>query len=205
MAKGLRGSTRALACRGRRPSERHAGHAMKTFKEATRGNTFEFYEYIVKCLAGVTVGYLLLKAFPAQSGQLSWLLISILLSITHDNNSKAAYDRMRGNIAGSLVGLLMFLLHNPPNLLTVCIGVVVTITLCFNLDLISVCRTALVAFIIVMIFEETHSSWTGAIYRMVSVVLGCVIGLVINYTFRKITLPMIQKIEHKENHDDGGE
>jgi uncharacterized membrane protein YgaE (UPF0421/DUF939 family) len=180
-------------------------HAMKSLKEITRGNTFEFYEYIVKCLAGVTVGSLLLKAFPQQSGQLSWLLISILLSITHDNNSKAAYDRMRGNIVGSLVGLMVFFLHNPPNLLTVCIGVVVTITLCFSLDLIAVCRTALVAFIIVMIFEEAHSSWTGAIYRMVSVILGCLIGLIINYTFRKITLPLVQRMESEGSHDDGGE
>lgn len=179
--------------------------AMKSFKENPRGNTFQFYEYIVKCLAGVSLGYVLLKAFPRQSGQYSWLLISILLSITHDNNSKAAHDRMRGNIVGSLVGLVVFFLHNPPNLLTVGIGVVVTITICFRLDLIGVCRTALVAFIIVMIFEEAHSSWMGAIYRMVSVVLGCLIGLVINYTFRKITLPMLQRIETESNPDDGGE
>lgn len=178
---------------------------MKSFKEITRGNTFEFYEYIVKCLVGVTVGYILLKAFPEQSGQYSWLLISILLSITHDNNSKAAHDRMRGNIVGSLVGLSMFFLHKPPNLLTICIGVVVVIVLCFNLDLIAVCRTALVGFIIVMMYEEAHSSWTGAIYRMVSVILGCLIGLIINRTFRKITLPMLPRTEKEAGHDDVGE
>ena len=45
----------------------------------------------------------------------------------------------------------------------------------------------------------------GAIYRMVSVVLGCLIGLVINYTFRKITLPMLPRIETETNPDNGGE
>jgi uncharacterized membrane protein YgaE (UPF0421/DUF939 family) len=178
---------------------------MKTFKEITHVNAFIFFGYIVKCLAGVTFGYLLLKAFPDQSGQYSWLLISILLSITHDNNSKVAHDRMRGNIVGSLVGLCIFLLHNPPNLLTVCFGVVVTIAFCFYLDLIGVCRTALVGFIIVMIFEEAHSSWTGAIYRMVSVVLGCLIGLVINRAFRRITLPLFQRIDKEGSQDEGGE
>ena len=178
---------------------------MKSLHEITQGNTLEFYEYVVKCLAGVTLGYLLLKAFPQQSGQYYWLLISILLSITHDNNSKVALDRMRGNIVGSFVGLFTFLLHNPPNLLTVCIGVAATITLCFYLDLISVCRTALVGFIIVIIYEEAHSSWTGAIYRMVSVVLGCLIGLGINYTFRKITMPIFQSVQTEDTHDDGGE
>jgi uncharacterized membrane protein YgaE (UPF0421/DUF939 family) len=178
---------------------------MKSLKEITRGSAFEFYEYIVKCLAGVSVGYVLLKAFPQESGQYSWLLISILLSITHDNNSKAAHDRMRGNIVGSLVGFIVFFLRNPPNLLTIGIGVVVTITLCFRLDLIGVCRTALVAFIIVVIYEEAHSSWMGAIYRMVSVVLGCLIGLVINHTFRRITLPMLQRMEHEASSDEAGE
>lgn len=178
---------------------------MKSLKNTGPGGTFEFCEYVVKCLVGVTIGYLLLKAFPAQSGQLSWLLISVLLSITHDNNSKAAQDRMRGNIVGSLVGLLAYFLHNPPNLMTVCAGVVVTIIICFKLDLIGVCRTALVAFIIVMIFEEAHGSWLGAIYRLVSVLLGCLIGLVINHTFRKITLPMFQRLAKEGNPDDAGE
>jgi len=71
--------------------------------------------------------------------------------------------------------------------------------------LIAVCRTALVAFIIVMIFEEAHSSWTGAIYRMASVIVGCLIGLIINHTFRKLTLPLLPRIESQENADDGGE
>jgi uncharacterized membrane protein YgaE (UPF0421/DUF939 family) len=188
------------------------GIAMKNFQEIGGAGTFEFYEYNIKCLVGVTVGYLLYKAFPEQSGQYFWLLISVLLSITHDNNSKVAYDRMRGNIVGSVVGLFIFLLHNPTNLLTICLGVAVTITICFCLNLISVSRTALVGFIIVVIYEEAHSSWEGAIYRLVSVVVGCWIGLVINYTFREISMrffrtlfaPVAQK-PGDEDKDDGGE
>ena len=177
------------------------GSAMRSFKEVTQGNSIMFYEYIAKCLVGVTVGYLLMQTFPRQSGQYYWLLISILLSITHDNNSKVAQDRMRGNVVGSLVGLVMYLVHNPPNLLTICLGVVATILLCFYLDLVEVCRIALVGFIIVMIYEETHSSWTGAIYRMVGVVLGCLIGLAINYIFRKLTEPLLKTMEALEDHD----
>ncbi len=93
-------------------------------------------------------------------------------------------------------------------MLTICLGVVATIVLCFNMDLVGVCRTALVGFIIVMIYEETHSSWTGAIYRMVGVVLGCLIGLAINYLFRKITAPLFQTMEAVEDDnspDNGGE
>jgi hypothetical protein len=58
-----------------------------------------------------------------------------------------------------------------------------------------------------MIYEETHSSWTGAIYRMVGVVLGCLIGLAINYIFRMITAPLFETVEAVEDDDadNGGE
>jgi uncharacterized membrane protein YgaE (UPF0421/DUF939 family) len=185
---------------------------MKSFKEMTGVSTLEFAEYNVKCFAGVTVGYVLYEAFPQQSGQFLWMLISILLSITHDNNSKVAYDRMRGNVLGSAVGLFAFFLHNPPNLLTICIGVALTIAICFHLKLIGVSRTALVAFIIVVLYEEAHSSWEGAVYRMSSVVVGCLIGLVINYAFRKMAITFYRTVSTSaaeridgEDHRDSGE
>ena len=166
---------------------------MRSLKEIMGSNTLAYYEYVAKCLVGVSVGYVLMRAFPRESGQFYWVLLSVVLSITHDNNSKVGVDRMRGNIVGSMVGLLVFFFHNPPNLLTICIGVVMVITICFGLDLIGVCRTALVGFIIVMMYEADHSSWTGAIYRMISVVGGCLLGLLINYTFSRLTAPMFQK------------
>jgi uncharacterized membrane protein YccC len=161
---------------------------MSSVKEYAAVSRLEFCEYNVKCFVGVTVGYLFYKAFPQQSGQYLWVLISILLSITHDNNSAVAYDRMKGNLVGSTVGLLVFFLHNPPNLLTICLGVATTIATCFKLRLIGVARTALVAFIIVVLYEEAHPGWEVAIYRVSSVVAGCLIGLIINYAFRRLAI-----------------
>jgi uncharacterized membrane protein YgaE (UPF0421/DUF939 family) len=95
--------------------------------------------------------------------------------------------------------------------LTICVGVALTIAICFNLNLIGVSRTALVAFIIVVLYEEAHSSWEGAAYRMASVVVGCLIGLVINYAFRKMAIalyrpiaaPVAAEIENEDKHDGG--
>jgi uncharacterized membrane protein YccC len=159
---------------------------MKSFKEIAGVSPFQFCEYNVKCFVGVTIGYLVYREFPEQSGL--WMLLSILLSITHDNNSTVAFDRMKGNLVGSAVGLFAFFLRNPPNLLTICIGVAMTIAICFRLRLIGATRTALVAFIIVVLYEEAHQGWEGAIYRMTSVVVGCLIGLIINFTFRKLAM-----------------
>jgi uncharacterized membrane protein YgaE (UPF0421/DUF939 family) len=163
---------------------------MKSFEEVAGFSPFIFWEYNLKCLAGVAVGYLLYRAFPEQSGELLWVLLSILLSITHDNNSKVAYDRMKGSIIGSLVGLASYFLRNPANLLTICIGVAATIAICSLLRLIGVVRTALVAFIIVVLYEESHSGWQGAVYRTACVVVGCFIGLLINNVFRRIALTL---------------
>lgn len=161
---------------------------------AMKASTLELCEYIVKCLVGVTIGYVLYKAFPQYSGEFFWMLLSILLSITHDNSSKVAFDRMKGNIVGSIVGFLAFLLRNPPNLRTISLGIVLTITLCFLFRLIEVSRTALVAFIIVVIHEEERSSWDVAAYRMASVISGCLIGLIINYVFRRITSKLFRAV-----------
>jgi hypothetical protein len=45
-----------------------------------------------------------------------------------------------------------------------------------------------------MLFEETHSSWEGAVYRMASVVVGCLIGLIINYVFRKMAVTFHRQV-----------
>jgi uncharacterized membrane protein YgaE (UPF0421/DUF939 family) len=185
---------------------------MRSFKEIAGVGRLEFCEYNVKCFAGVAVGYALYKAFPEKNGLFLWMLISILLSITHDNNSKVAYDRMKGNILGSAAGLFAFFLHDPPNLLTICVGVAITISISFCLRLIGVARTALVAFIIVVLNEEAHGDWEVAVHRMASVVLGCLIGLVINFAFGKMAIafyrrnspPALERIPQEEK-PDGGE
>ena len=161
---------------------------MKKFEEVAGFSPFVFWEYNLKCFAGAAVGFLLYRAFPEQHGQLLWVLLSILLSITHDNSSKVAFDRMKGNVVGSLVGLLAYFLRKPASLLTICLGVAATVTICSLMKLIGVVRTALAAFVIVVLYEEEHSSWEGAVYRMACVVVGCFIGLVINYLFRKIAM-----------------
>jgi uncharacterized membrane protein YgaE (UPF0421/DUF939 family) len=89
--------------------------------------------------------------------------------------------------------------------------VAITIAICFKLKLIGVSRTALVAFIIVMLYEEANSSWQWAVYRMATVVAGCLIGLLINYVFRqmaitfyrRISTAAVERIENEDKHDAG--
>jgi hypothetical protein len=95
---------------------------------------------------------------------------------------------MKGNVVGSLVGFAAYFVHNPANVLTICLGVATTVTICSLMKLIVVARMALAAFVIVVLYEEEHSSWEGAVYRMTCVVVGCFIGLVINCVFRRLAM-----------------
>lgn len=167
------------------------------FIKKTGIKPYQLMEYIIKCIIGVTGTFLLFLIFPAFHDQLYWVIISVMLSITHDNDSKAAVDRMKGNLIGSLVGLIGYFLEKfiqpsnfisqfaepAPSIALIIIGVIITITLCTVLGFITVTRTALVAFFIVMIYEDNHHSYEGAIMRLISTVSGCLLGLIINKAF----------------------
>jgi hypothetical protein len=48
---------------------------MKKFEEVAGFNPFVFWEYNLKCFAGVAVGFVLYRTFPEEKGQFLWLLL----------------------------------------------------------------------------------------------------------------------------------
>jgi uncharacterized membrane protein YgaE (UPF0421/DUF939 family) len=115
-------------------------------------------------------------------------MISVVLVIAPDGTSnRLAIDRMKANILGSSIGLLLFLIHQP-NLFLICIAVILTILIGMFLKLNTALRPALAALIIVMVHEEQqNSTWHIAIERMGCVMLGCVIGLLITIVFNWVS------------------
>jgi len=139
--------------------------------------------YILQCTIGLCISYTLYKCFPQH--QFYWTMISTVLVIAPDGkfSNQLAIDRMKANILGSAIGLLLFLIHQP-NLFLICIAVILTIVAGTLLKLNTALRSALAAVVIVMIHEEgQNSTWRIAIERMVCVIIGCVIGLLITLAF----------------------
>ncbi|MDB4900762.1 MAG: hypothetical protein JWQ63_43 [Mucilaginibacter sp.] len=137
------------------------------------------YIYILECIVGLSICYTLYKNFPQH--QFYWSMISAVLVIAPDgkDSDRLAFDRMKANILGSLIGLLLFLIHQP-NLFLICIAVILTILIGTFFKLNNALRSALSALVIVMIHEEEKSStWHIAIERMGCVMLGCIVGLLI--------------------------
>lgn len=144
--------------------------------------TVEFIIYVLKCLLGLALCYFFYWLFPQY--RFYWSIVSVLLVISPDDLDckKLPIDRMKANITGSLVGLLLFIIH-PPNLLMMGIGVVTTILICYIIQLGTATRSALAALIIVLVQQLNDHSLISAFERMVSVVLGCLVALFITYLF----------------------
>ena len=97
---------------------------------------------------------------------------------SHDS-SKLAFDRVKANAIGSVIGLLLFVSGGPP-LLMMAIGIVTTIIICSLLKLMMIGRSALAALLIVAVHEKRGHAWEIAFERMGCVILGCVIALIIS-------------------------
>jgi uncharacterized membrane protein YgaE (UPF0421/DUF939 family) len=146
-----------------------------------------FSLYILRCLAGVSIGYGLYVSFPRR--QFVWAMISTLLVISPESEDsfRLAVSRMEANVIGSSVGLLVFFLL-PPGLAAICSGVALTILACRALGVLSAARSALAALIIVSIHESEARSWHAAIERMGCVMVGCVIAMGVSLLFGRFFL-----------------
>lgn len=139
--------------------------------------------YIVKCLLGVLVCYGFYSSFPSYP--FYWSIISVVLVFTPDNDQRLAFDRIKANLLGSGVGLVIYLF--PLNgLLMFCSAVMATILLGIFLRLENTIRPALAAVIIVLVQESQHKDWIIALERVACVLLGCFVALCITLVFTKV-------------------
>lgn len=152
--------------------------------------------YSVRCIIGFIIGYTIYVSLPDYEGY--WTLLSILLVITPEDKDakRLSIERMKANLIGSSVALILFLIHKP-NLLLILIGVMAIIVVCYGLNLLNVARTAMATLIIVLIYEQATTSWLGAVERLVCVVTGCLIGLGITLS----TAWMIEKVRGQPEHE----
>jgi uncharacterized membrane protein YgaE (UPF0421/DUF939 family) len=141
----------------------------------------DFFMYIIKCLIGVAIGFYLYRKYP-EIGE--WCLISIVLVLSPDRKDamNLALIRIKANMVGAGIGLTLFFIH-PMNLLMMSIGVTLTIITCRLLKLQEVTRAAAVAVIIILLHQKGQYFWDVALERAGGVLGGCLIAMLITYTF----------------------
>lgn len=164
--------------------------------------------YILKCLSGVSICYLLYVRFPAYP--FFWAIVSVVLAISPDNSNRQAFDRMRANLLGCAVGMGLYFLHLP-SLLTLCFGVFLTILVGTALKILTAVRSALAALVIVTIREQAQGQWFLPIERVICVVIGCLVALLLSLLFnllspkRQVQGPVVIPVDEDQQPDKKGE
>jgi uncharacterized membrane protein YgaE (UPF0421/DUF939 family) len=145
----------------------------------------DFILYLVKCLLGSSLCYILYVLFPGF--QFSWSVVSILLVLApdHDDSIKLAVDRIRANIIGAFIGLASFFLPIP-GIFTLWIAILATILFCTFIKLGNATRTALAALIIVLLQENEKNDWRLGLERMGAVAAGSIVALILTLLSRKL-------------------
>jgi uncharacterized membrane protein YgaE (UPF0421/DUF939 family) len=146
--------------------------------------------YVLKCLIGVSICYILYIRFPKYP--FFWAIISVVLALSSDNSNRQAYDRMKANLLGCAVGMGLYFLHLP-SLLTLCLGVSLVIFIGTALKIPAALRPALAALVIVTIRGQSGGQWFLPIERVICVVIGCLIALLLSLLFNLLSpKPLVQ-------------
>lgn len=146
--------------------------------------------YLIKCLIGVIICYLLYKYIPQYP--FYWSLVSVVVALSPDNSNTLAYDRMKANLLGCAVGLCMYPLHIS-YLLILCLGVVLTIFAGIAFRITHTVRSALAALVIVTIQEQVEKHWYIAVERVACVVAGCLVALLVTMLFNLLAKRLSEK------------
>jgi uncharacterized membrane protein YgaE (UPF0421/DUF939 family) len=139
--------------------------------------------YLIKCLIGVIICYVLYKDIPQYP--FYWAIVSVVIVLSPEGSNRQAYDRMKANGLGCAVGICLYPIHLH-NLLILCLGVILTICVGVALGITNTLRTALAALVIVTLQEEQAKHWYIALERVLCVVAGCVVAVLITLLFNVV-------------------
>ncbi|ATL48390.1 hypothetical protein COR50_15140 [Chitinophaga caeni] len=152
--------------------------------------------YASKCTVGALIVVLLSKSLHYED--YIWCLISVMLVLSPDGSDamSLAITRIKANIVGAISGLSMLYLHQD-KIIMLCFAIIITVALCNLLKLEVATRTALAATIIVMTHPTGPHVYDASVERVLSVLVGCSIGLLITFAFHNKYI--LKPVEHTKD------
>lgn len=153
-----------------------------------------FFVYAGKCVMGVLLCSLL-SVYLREWIDYPWSLISVVLVLSPEGKDavELALTRIKANLVGAAVGVLM-LLSQLPWPWNIAVGAAVALFFCDRLKLNAAARSTLAAVIIILLHPESGRLWSSAVNRVGAVITGCILGLLITYVFHsfvKIETPAL--------------
>ncbi len=143
---------------------------------------------MAKCVTGIALVYLLSWLFHYED--FGWCIISVILVLSPDSKEAVplAVTRIKANLLAGAAAMLL-LLFGAANVLTISVAIILTIGLCYFFNVMAGSKSALAAVIIIMIHTtelgKVHQLWYTTIERILSVIAGCVIGLVVTFIYHQ--------------------
>lgn len=141
-----------------------------------------FLSYLIKCLFGAGICYFFYLLYPQY--QLYWSIVSVLLVLAPgmEDSIRLATNRMKANIIGASIGLIFFLFFST-NIYSLSASILLTVLLCTLFHIDGATRSALAGLVIVLINGKEKNDWHIGVYRMASVIIGCLVAIFLSYLF----------------------
>ncbi|SRR5258707_9971707 len=139
--------------------------------------------YMAKCVSGVLLCSLL-SIFFSKWIDYTWSLISVVLVLSPEGKDavELSLTRIKANLVGASVGVLM-LLSQMPWPWNIAVAAALALFICDRLKLNAAARSTLAAVIIILLQPEEQNLWSSAFNRVGAVITGCVLGLSITFVF----------------------
>ena len=142
--------------------------------------------YIGKCVTGVLLCFVV-SLFMGRWIDYPWSLISVALVLSPEGKDalELAITRIKGNLVGASIGVLILFLSVPVPW-NISAGAALSLIACDRLKLNAGARSTLAAMIIILLHHEGTHLWDAALSRVLAVIAGCLLGLGITYLFHSL-------------------
>ena len=148
--------------------------------------------YVLKCVSGCAL--LLLLRFYQPEIDISWILISMLLVLSPDEQEiiPLTVIRVKANLIGSATAIIFLLLTGSVPM-ALCLAIFVTIIACYKLALMTGVRPALAAVAIILLHPQGTHLWSTPYERIAMVAAGCLLAFILTCLFHRRLLRPNQK------------
>lgn len=148
----------------------------------------------ILCCAMVVVFFSIIFDKNHISNFFLWASLTAFSSIQSDLNSPVNFNQITGNLIGSSLGVITwFLLYHLSIHYTLyisieyvflVIGILITTMICILLQHAEYCGIALAGFLIVTIYDVSHHTIEGALFRIFYCAIGCLIAYLVDLVSR---------------------
>ncbi|MCU4415027.1 FUSC family protein [Acinetobacter sp. WU_MDCI_Axc73] len=148
-------------------------------------------QYIVKILSCAVIITLISIIIDRDktSNFFLWASLTAFFTLQFDQTNKVNFNQITGNIIGSVVGIaIWFLISGASHYVSyinleyyfLILGIFITTLICIILKHGEYCGIALASFLIVTVYDVSHHTIEGALFRIIFCVTGCLIAYIID-------------------------